>query len=238
MSQPSPLWFAARGLGMVLLLTLTGAVVLGVVTSRRWSAEGWPRFVTAELHRNLSLLAVVLLGLHGATVMLDSYAHLGLRDVLVPFATAYRPLWLGLGVLAGELVVALVVVSWFRQRLGYGLWRLTHWAAYAAWPLALLHGLGTGSDTRFGWALLIYVACACAVLMAVLVRLSLHRPAPTSSRVLAGVLVVAGALAVALWTMLGPLQPGWAAAAGTPPNLLASGQNAAPASPSPGPNGP
>jgi sulfoxide reductase heme-binding subunit YedZ len=230
MSQPSPLWFAARGLGMVLLLTLTGTVVLGVMTSRRWSAEEWPRFVTAELHRNLSLLAVVLLGLHGASVLLDTFAGLGLRDVLVPFATAYRPLWLGLGVLAGELLVALVVVSLLRVRLGYGLWRFTHWAAYAAWPLALLHGLGTGSDTRFGWALLLYGGSAGAVLTAVLVRLSLHRDA-SSSRVLAGLLVGIAALGVALWTMLGPLQPGWAQAAGTPPNLL--GQTA---SPSPTPN--
>ena len=231
MSQPSPLWFASRGLGMVLLLTLTGTVVLGIVTSRRWSADDWPRFVTADLHRNLSLLAVVLLGLHGASVLLDTFAGLGLRDVLIPFDTAYRPLWLGLGVLAGELLVALVVVSLLRARLGYRVWRFTHWAAYAAWPLALLHGLGTGSDTRFGWALLLYVACMGAVLMAVLVRLSLHRPAPSSSRVLAGLAVGFAALGVALWTMLGPLQPGWAAAAGTPSSLL--GPSAAPPSPTP-----
>jgi sulfoxide reductase heme-binding subunit YedZ len=218
---------------MVLLLTLTGTVVLGIVTSRRWSAEEWPRFVTAELHRNLSLLAVVLLGLHGASVLLDTFAGLGLRDVLIPFATAYRPLWLGLGVLAGELLAALVVVSLLRVRLGYGLWRFTHWAAYAAWPLALLHGLGTGSDTRFGWALVLYIGCAGAVLAAVLVRLSLHREA-SSPRVLAGLLVGIAALGVALWTLLGPLQPGWAAAAGTPPNLL--GQTASPAAtPSAGP---
>jgi methionine sulfoxide reductase heme-binding subunit len=232
-SEPSPLWFAARGLGMVLLLTLTGTVVIGILTSRRWSAEDWPRFVTADLHRNLSLLAVVLLGLHGGSVVLDTFAGLGLRDVLIPFATAYRPLWLGMGVLAGELLVALVVVSLLRARLGYGVWRFTHWAAYAAWPLALLHGLGTGSDTRFGWALLVYVACMGAVLTAVLVRLSLHRPAPSSSRVLAGLAIGVAALGVAIWTMLGPLQPGWAAAAGTPPSLL--GPSAA--SPSPTPNG-
>ena len=219
MNGPSPLWFAARGLGMVLLLTLTATVVLGIVTGRRWSARDWPRFVTAELHRNLSLLAVVLLGLHGASVLLDTYTGLGLRDVLIPFDTAYRPLWLGLGVLAGELLVALVVVSLLRVRLGYGLWRFTHWAAYAAWPLALLHGLGTGSDTRFGWALLLYAGCAGAALTAVLVRLLLHRQA-SSSRLLAGLLVGVAALSVAVWTMLGPLQPGWAAAAGTPPNLL------------------
>src|SRR5215472_17802505 len=109
MSAPSPLWYTTRGLGLVLLLTLTGTVVLGTMTTSRWRTEGWPRFLTSELHRNLSLLALALLPLHGLTVVLDAYAHLGLKDITVPFASAYRPLWLGLGVLAGELLAVLVL---------------------------------------------------------------------------------------------------------------------------------
>jgi sulfoxide reductase heme-binding subunit YedZ len=231
-SPPSPLWYTTRGLGLVLFITLSAVVVLGVVTTRRWETESWPRFVTSELHRNLSLLALALLPLHGLTVVLDSYARLGLVDITVPFASAYRPLWLGLGVLAGELLIALVAISLVRQRLGHRFWRLTHWAAYVAWPLALLHGLGTGSDTRSGWVLLLYASCVAAVLLAVLVRLSLSRPGPSGWRVAAGFAISAGVLAVVIFTMLGPLQPGWAAAAGTPPDLLGGGPAASP-SPSP-----
>jgi sulfoxide reductase heme-binding subunit YedZ len=231
-SGPSPLWYATRGLGLVLLLTLTAVVVLGIVSTRRWETGSWPRFVTGELHRNLSLLGLALLPLHGLTVVLDSYARLGLADITIPFASAYRPLWLGLGVLAGELLIALVAISLVRQRLGYRLWRLTHWAAYAAWPLALLHGLGTGSDTRSGWALLLYAGCVAAVLLAVLVRLSLTHPAPSGWRVAAGFAVSAVVVGLVVFTMLGPLQPGWAAAAGTPPDLLGGGHAASP-SPTP-----
>jgi methionine sulfoxide reductase heme-binding subunit len=229
-SGPSPLWYATRGLGLALLLTLTATVALGILTTSRWKSDGWPRFLTSELHRNLSLVALALLPLHGLAVVLDSYAHLGLRDIVVPFASRYRPLWLGLGVLAGELLVAVVVTSLVRGLLGHRAWRLVHWTVYAAWPLALLHGLGTGSDTRAGWALAVYAACAAAVLIAVLTRLSLHRSHATVGRTLAGVGVMLGLLAVIVWTMLGPLQPGWAAAAGTPSDLLGGGGQATPAS--------
>jgi sulfoxide reductase heme-binding subunit YedZ len=222
-SGPSPLWYASRGIGLTMLLALTATVVLGTVTSGRWKADGWPRFLTADLHRNLSLIALTLLPLHGLTVVLDSYARLGLTDILVPFASPYRTLWLGLGVLAGELLVAVVATSLVRRVLGYGAWRLVHWAAYAVWPLAVLHGLGTGSDTASGWALVLYIGCGGAVLLAVLMRLALHEPDPSAGRVAAGLLVTAAMLGVIVWTMVGPLQPGWAAAAGTPRDLLSGG---------------
>jgi predicted ferric reductase len=221
-TSPSALWYTTRGLGIALLVVTTAVVVLGVATSRHWKAEGWPGFVVAGLHRNLSLLALALLPLHGLTVILDTYARLGIKDITIPFASSYRPLWLGLGVLGGELLVAVVLVSLVRGRIGFGLWKLTHWAAYAAWPLSLLHGLGTGSDTKSGWALFVYTACAGAVLLVVLLRLSLGDPQMSGQRVTAAVLVIVAFLAIAVWTFSGPLQPGWAAAAGTPRDLISS----------------
>jgi predicted ferric reductase len=220
MTSPSPLWYTTRGLGMVLLVVATAVVVLGVATSRHWKTNAWPGFFVAGLHRNLSLLALALLPLHGLTVIADSYARLGIKDITVPFVSSYRPLWLGLGVLAGELLVAVVLVSLVRGHIGFGFWKLTHWAAYAAWPASLLHGLGTGSDTRSGWALFIYTACVGAVLLVVLLRLTLGAPPLSSLRVTAAVLVLVAFCALAVWTVSGPLQPGWAAAAGTPKDLL------------------
>ncbi|MHB8611260.1 MAG: ferric reductase-like transmembrane domain-containing protein [Candidatus Dormibacteraceae bacterium] len=219
---PSPLWYASRGLGMVLLMALTISVVLGIVTSRRWRGYEWPRFLTAGLHRNVALLALALLPLHGLAVVLDPYAGLGLKDITLPFTSSYRPLWLGLGVLAGELLIALVVTSLVRNRLGLRLWRLTHWLAYAAWPLAVLHGLGTGTDTRAGWALLIYAGCVAAVLLAILARLLGGSDQPENWRLGAAGLTAVGALALIIWVLAGPLQPGWAALAGTPKKLLGS----------------
>ncbi|MFZ0214469.1 MAG: ferric reductase [Candidatus Dormiibacterota bacterium] len=221
MTSPSPLWYASRGLGLVLLLVLTGSVVLGVLTVQRWRPGG-AGFLANGLHRNLALIAMPLLALHGLAVWLDPFAGVRLQDLVVPFAASYRPLWLGLGVLAGEVSIAVVVTSLLRLRLGYGVWRFVHWGSYVAWPLALLHGLGTGSDTRAGWTLAIYLLAAGAVLVAVLVRLLSGRARSRWTVALALVSIVA-AVAIGVFTWLGPMQAGWARAAGTPTKLLSHG---------------
>ena len=110
-----------------------------------------PRFVVDGLHRNVSLLVVVLLAAHIVTSLLDPFAHLRVLDAVVPLASRYRPLWLGFGALAFDLLIALIVTSVLRARLGLRAWRAVHWAAYACWPVAVLHGLGTGTDARSAW---------------------------------------------------------------------------------------
>ncbi len=220
MIGPSPLWYTTRGAGMVLLILLTAVVVLGILTTNRWGTARIPRFVSGELHRNLSLLTLVFLALHIITAIVDSFAHLGLKDALIPFASSYRPIWMGVGVLGAELYAALVITSLVRARLGFRLWRLTHWLAYASWPLALVHGLGTGSDTKAGWALLLNAICVAAVLLALGWRLAVGTPRSEPIR-LAG-LAATGVATIALlvWMIGGPLKPGWVQASGTPANLL------------------
>src|SRR5579862_3085896 len=123
--------------------------------------------MTAALHKNVSLLAVVFLGIHIATTVVDGFAPIGWADAVLPFHSPYRPLWLGLGALATDLLLAVVVTSLLRGRIGYRAWKAVHWAAYACWPVAVLHGMGTGTDTRLGFVLLLYFACLAAVLLAV-----------------------------------------------------------------------
>ena len=118
----------------------------------------------------MTLLAVVFLAIHVGTTIADGYTPIGLKDAFVPFVSAYRPVWLGLGALSCDLLVAVVVTSLLRARFGFRTWRTVHWLAYASWPLALLHSLGTGSDARFGWMAALGLACVGAVTFSVLVR--------------------------------------------------------------------
>ena len=154
---PSAYWYLTRGTGVVSLILLTAAVALGVVTSTRLRSDRWPRFVSAGLHRTVSLLAVAFVAVHILTSLLDSFAPIGLLDTIVPFTGSYRPFWLGLGALAFDLTVAVVVTSLLRARMGFATWRAVHWLAYASWPIALLHGFGTGSDVKSGWLLVLSV---------------------------------------------------------------------------------
>lgn len=169
------LWYLSRGTGVVSLVLLTVVVALGVGTRAGRPVFGLPRFAVGLLHRNAALMAVTLLAVHVVSILFDPYAQLRLVDVVVPFTAAYRPLWLGLGTLACELVVALIVTSVVRHRLGRRTWRAVHWLAYAAWPVASLHALGTGTDRGATWLQTVAGICAAAVAAAVAWRVG-ERP--------------------------------------------------------------
>jgi sulfoxide reductase heme-binding subunit YedZ len=216
LDDPKLLWYVSRATGLVCLVLLTLSVLLGITASTRLASATWPRFVTQGLHRNVSLFVVVLLGGHIAAVVVDDFVPIYLIDAVVPFRAGYRPFWLGLGVVSLDLLLALVVTSLLRQRLGYGTWRVVHWISYLSWPLALVHGLGTGSDSRQTWALALTVGCAGAVLLAVAWRIVSGWPARAILRVGAVMVTACAVAAVVVWARQGPLAPGWGKRAGTP----------------------
>jgi hypothetical protein len=217
------LWYLTRGFGLVALILLTVTMVLGLTQAVRFARPGWPRFVVSALHKNASLVALVLLVIHIVTSVLDSYAPIRIVDVFLPFVSSYRPLWLGLGALSVDVLLAVLVTSLLRERLGYRAWRAVHWAAFACWPLAVVHGLGTGSDTKLGWVLVINVVCVGAVLAALWYRLAQGWSIANASRRGAALLAsIALPVAVVAWAATGPLRPGWARRAGTPAALIAS----------------
>ena len=222
------LWYATRATGVIALILLTGSMVLGIVVRVRAASERWPRLVTLGVHRNLSLLVLAFLGVHILTAVVDSYAPVGWLSVIVPFASSYRPLWLGFGTVAFDLLIAVTVTSLLRTRISARLWRLVHWAAYACWPSAVIHGLGTGSDAKQPFVFGVTVFCVVAVLLAGTWRLASGWPEHAAARLAAGTTAAALTIGVLAWALAGPLRPGWAARSGTPAVLLARVQ--APAS--------
>lgn len=216
------LWYLTRGTGVVALVLLTAGVVLGVMGSTRWRAPRFPRFLVFGLHRNVTLLALAFVVVHVVTTVVDAFAPIGYKDAVLPFLSPYRPIWLGLGAVAFDLLLALIVTSLVRARIGVRSWRAVHWLAYASWPVALVHALGTGSDARAGWFALFALACAAAVAASILWRVG--AAANASPQLRAGVLAGAAATAIAIlaWSATGPLKRGWAAKAGTPSSLTAS----------------
>ncbi len=175
------LWFMTRGAGITTLLLLTASVLLGILASLDVGPRGLPRFVTPELHRNISLLSLVFLAIHVVTTVVDGYVSVRWIDAFVPFIGSYHPLALGLGAVALDLMVAINLTSIFRSRLAPATWRFVHLSAYACWPVALFHGLLMGTDRTQGWMLLLDVACALPVAMLVVYR-SLRRRARVGGR--------------------------------------------------------
>jgi sulfoxide reductase heme-binding subunit YedZ len=166
------LWYATRATGLVTLLLLTASMVLGIITAGRFASEKWPRFVTVGLHRNVTLLVLAFLALHVGTTVLDTYTSIPATAAVIPFASSYKAPWLGLGAVAVDLLIAVLMTSLLRDRLGFRVWRGLHWLAYACWPVALIHGLGTGTDRRTLWVFAAALGCGCAVAAAATWRLA------------------------------------------------------------------
>jgi methionine sulfoxide reductase heme-binding subunit len=215
----TPLWFINRSTGEVTLVLLSAVVILGVYRS------AYPRTAPAlviALHRNLSLAALVLAVAHAFAAVLDPFAGIRVIDAVVPFLSSYRPLYLGLGTLSGLLFLVAIGSPQITRRLRRGTWLWIHRLGYLSWGAAVVHAIGTGTDTRQVVFLTLDVVSVAAVVGTVGVwRLAEGQAAPPLVRISGAVgLVLAAALLIA-WTATGPLQPGWARSAGTPPGLLA-----------------
>jgi predicted ferric reductase len=165
------LWFLNRSTGFVLLGLLTLSVLLGILavgaTGGR-AGQGLPRFISQSLHRNVALLSVVLLIAHVATAVADTFVDIRWWQALIPFGASYEPLWLGLGTFSLDLMVAVVVTSLVRTRMSPRSWRVVHLLSYVAWGVAVVHGVGIGTDMTKdqAWGLLMTATCVLLVLLA------------------------------------------------------------------------
>ncbi|HSC91874.1 MAG TPA: ferric reductase-like transmembrane domain-containing protein [Gaiellaceae bacterium] len=156
-------WYVVRAGGIVGFAMLTVSVVLGLLLSGRARLRRWPRFALEDVHRYAGLLTAAFLAIHGLALLVDGYLPISLGDLLVPGIAPYRPFWTALGVVALELLAALALTNRLRSALPYRLWRQVHVLNFAVWALALVHGLGAGTDTRTPWALSLYAVSAASV---------------------------------------------------------------------------
>ena len=170
-SGSQALWFVSRASGLALLAAFSAAVVLGVAARLGSAPKRWSRLALGELHRTLALFSVSFLVLHVATAISDPYVTIGWAATVLPFWSPYRTAVIGLGAVAIDLGGAILVTSLIRQRLGYRGWRVVHWLAYLAWPVAFAHSITAGNDLRIWWVALVEYGCAFAVATAMVARL-------------------------------------------------------------------
>jgi sulfoxide reductase heme-binding subunit YedZ len=205
-TSSTTLWYATRATGIVSLVLLTLALVFGILTAGRAKSRSWPAFAQADLHKRVSILAMVFLSIHVLTAVLDTYVHLGWASIVVPFSSSYEPLWTGLGAVALDLMFAVAVSSALRQRISARTWRGIHWLAYGSWPLAMAHALGEGTDGFKLWMDVLAGLCTVAVGAALGWRIVEHRTSSERAR-----RVGAGTRAVPDRSAAPPAPPGWPA---------------------------
>jgi hypothetical protein len=168
------LWYLNRATGVVLVAVLTLSAVLGAVSASGRASARWPRFALQTLHRNVTVLACALLVAHAATPVIDTfvnnYAPISWVDAFVPFVSDYKPLALGLGTLAFDLLLVVVVSSVARHRFGHRAWFSLHLLSYAALALGIAHGFLAGTDARTVWGLGVTAGAVVAAVGALVVR--------------------------------------------------------------------
>lgn len=200
-------WEIARAGGLLAYLLASASVVIGIILSLKLRSSRWPRFLTTELHRFVTVLALVFTVIHGLAVWVDPFTGFSAGEVLVPFASHYRPLWLALGIVGGYLLLAVWASEYVRKWIGYAWWRRFHYVAFGVFALATLHGLGSGTDTREPWALGLYAMCTGSVLG--LTAWRLVDAVKGLRRVPSVAALSVAAIALAAFTMVGPAQAGW-----------------------------
>ena len=186
MSGTTAFWYASRATGIVSLLLLTAVLVLGILVNRQGRLPGLPRFAVTSLHRNISLLAVAFIAVHVMTAVLDTYVNIPILAGVVPFASGYERVWLALGAVSFDIMLAMIITSLLRGRLNRTLWRAVHLLAYLCWPVAFAHSIGSSRDLQHGWLLDLGIACALIVAAAAIWRLAhAARQLPRAARVAA-----------------------------------------------------
>lgn len=166
-------WYVNRGSGFVLLLLLTFSMMMGVLATARMSPRLWPRMLSQGLHRNVGLLSFTFLATHVVTAVLDTYVDIKWWYAFVPFQGTYEPLWLGLGTLSLDLMIAVTLTSLLRHRMSHRPWRVIHITSYGAWGMGIIHGLQLGTDASSVWGQAISYGCIAAVSVTVLARVGL-----------------------------------------------------------------
>ncbi len=168
-------WFAARAAGILAFLLATASVLFGLATSTRLGDRQVGKGNVVDVHRALSLLTLLAVGGHILFLSLDEYASFGAGELLVPFMSWYRPAWTGLGVLAAYLAAAVFASFYVRSRIGYKAWRVFHYAAFAVFVLATLHGLMAGTDSGAVWVDALYGTAVAAVAAMLAYRVTRRR---------------------------------------------------------------
>ena len=175
------LWYSTRATGLVTLVLFTVVVALGTLVANRIGGTVVGRFEVNELHRSMSVVAVVFLAIHVTTTVIDSYVPTGPISVFIPMTSQYKRVDIAIGAVALDLILAVWISSLLKVRIANNTWRYIHWFSWLAFVTSVVHAILTGTDGRRTWGLGIIVLCCGAVLIAAIIRY-LRRPARAAGR--------------------------------------------------------
>ncbi len=155
-------WYISRTAAVVAYLLLFASMCLGLTMRAQGLGKLLAKWRTFDLHQFTALLAMGFLAVHVFALLGDQYFSFGMKELLLPFASPYRPLWTTLGVLSLYAAVVVTFSFYVRQRIGMKAWRAIHYTSIAVFVGALIHGIKAGADITAPWMQGVYLATGMA----------------------------------------------------------------------------
>lgn len=144
-------WIASRASGVVALVLITISVAIGLTMTAKLMRQRKLGPALMAVHEHTALIGLIAIAIHGITLMGDPFLHPTPTQIAVPLTIDYRPVFTGLGIIAGWLAALLGLTFYVRKRIGNKLWRKAHRATFAVWVLGLVHTIGAGTDANTPW---------------------------------------------------------------------------------------
>src|SRR5690242_9065361 len=164
-------WIASRAFGVVALVLVAVSVGMGLAMAMRAAKGPGAMAKLRQAHEATALAALIMIAAHGLALLGDSYLRPELAGIAIPFVMSHRPLWTGLGIVAGWLAALLGLTFYVRRWIGPRLWRRLHRWTLAVYVLAVIHTIGAGTDARTAWFLVIVVGTSAPLAVMALARL-------------------------------------------------------------------
>jgi sulfoxide reductase heme-binding subunit YedZ len=171
-----PWWLASRSAAIVAFVLITVSVVLGLLMASKLIARPGLKRNLVKVHEQVALAALVAIGAHGVLLLGDAWLNPGITGITIPFTLEYRPVWTGMGILAGYLALVLGPTFYWRRKIGARRWRQIHRATVVVFVLAVAHSLGSGTDGASTWFRVMVLGSAAVVLVLFVLRYARRAP--------------------------------------------------------------
>jgi predicted ferric reductase len=179
--QGTGAWMFSRATGLVAYVALSIDVIVGLLVSTRSADRLVQRGQLIDVHGWLSPLTLALVLAHAVVLLADRYVRFDIVDVFVPFASGRWSLAVGVGVLAGYLMLVVHLSFGMRKRIGTTTWRRLHYLSYAAFVLVTIHAMAVGSDRANPWFASVYAVLLLVVASLLALRIRRTRAAIAAS---------------------------------------------------------
>jgi len=160
-------WLLSRSAGIVALVLVAASTLMGLVLANGLVKAPQARKSIITFHEQTANAGLAAIGLHGVTLLGDSFLRPSITNLLIPFTIDYRPVYVGIGILGGYAAAILGLSFYARKRIGGKRWRKIHRATPVVYAMGLIHTLGAGTDAGSSWlrAFMLATAIPAAILL-------------------------------------------------------------------------